>query len=576
MQVLIGGTRLLFSLPCYGLIGLAALLSLLHLTAVRPKPNLLCLIATMAFMGYVLVRAFTSPVEYLARADIYAVLGGLLIYLIVACALTAARARNWILFGLFLVAIVHILVGVVQFRQGNNFMPIKWLQRFDYGKRASGFYVCPNHLAGLLEVLGMFGLSIACWSRYPVWAKLLVGYAAAACYFGVILTGSRGGYLSTAASIAVFAGLSLWLSRRSSTGLFWRIGLFGAAAATVAAIGVSFFIARSDFLTNRARLIYEPHNMRVELWQAAIQQWNLAPVFGTGSGTYLYYGRQFRSDSMQLDPVRAHNDYLDLLAEYGCAGVAVFLFFIIAHLTAARRNLVQLAPDPVLGWKRPLSNALALQIGAVGSIAAYLVHSIFDFNLHIPANVLLMAFVFAIIANPGRERQGSLARPGAALVGWRLLPAALGIVLIIQAIRLVPPEYLAEQARVALRREHAGTTIRYVERALAADRKNPNLYDYLGRAQVMRAKARTKPEEQAWFYGQALTAFHTGWQLAPRDEDFPLQLAYVYDTLGRFREAEWMYNVALDLDPRSIWAKQFYARHLELWRNGGTPVRTGG
>ena len=88
-------------------------------------------------------------------------------------------------------------------------MLIPFLQRADYGHRASGFYVCPNHLAGVLEVLGIIGLSITCWSRWPVWSKLLIGYLVCVCYAGVALTGSRGGYLSVAASLIVFAILSL-------------------------------------------------------------------------------------------------------------------------------------------------------------------------------------------------------------------------------------------------------------------------------------------------------------------------------------------------------------------------------
>src|SRR5439155_1500716 len=97
----------------------------------------------------------------------------------------------------------------IQFRDGNNFMLIPFLQRFDYGRRASGFYVCPNHLAGALEVLGIFGVSLVCWSRFPTWSKLIIAYVTAVSYAGVLLTGSRGGYASTIASLIVFAGLSL-------------------------------------------------------------------------------------------------------------------------------------------------------------------------------------------------------------------------------------------------------------------------------------------------------------------------------------------------------------------------------
>jgi hypothetical protein len=382
----------------------------------------------------------------------------------------------------------------------------------------------------------------------------------------LLLTGSRGGYLSTIASVIVFGVISLWLSRQRGTASFWRIGAVGGAVAVVIAVAVILGIGKNDYLSGRAQNIFETQNMRVDLWRAAIQQWKLAPAFGTGSGTYLYYGRQFRTDRMQVDPVRAHNDYLDLLAEYGCAGAALFLVFLVAHLRNGLAKVARAAERRMAQSRRMLSNGLALQIGAVAAVSAYIVHSAFDFNLHIPANVLLMAFVFGILANPANDRSEKTLRPTWPVMFWRLLPSAIAVIVVVQCIRLIRGEYFAERARTALRRNHAGTTIHLAESALETERKNPNLYDYIGRAQLMRADARTKPDEKPWFYQRALTAFEDGRKLAPLDEDFSLQLGYTYDKLGRFTEAEWMYYNALRLDPRSIWAKHFYQAHLDLWR----------
>ena len=61
-EVFIGGTRLLFGLPAYLLLATAALFSLGELRRVKARPSPLCLAATGLFLGYVLVRGFTSPV----------------------------------------------------------------------------------------------------------------------------------------------------------------------------------------------------------------------------------------------------------------------------------------------------------------------------------------------------------------------------------------------------------------------------------------------------------------------------------------------------------------------------------
>ena len=46
------------------------------------------LLCAALFFGYILARALLSPVPYLARSDIYSVLGGLLVYFFVACIFT--------------------------------------------------------------------------------------------------------------------------------------------------------------------------------------------------------------------------------------------------------------------------------------------------------------------------------------------------------------------------------------------------------------------------------------------------------------------------------------------------------
>ncbi|MGZ5018901.1 MAG: hypothetical protein ACXWAV_00570, partial [Chthoniobacterales bacterium] len=77
--------------------------------------------------------------------------------------------------------------------------------------------------------------------------------------------------------------------------LFWSLGGVGILAAAILAVAVTAAVKRSPYLTNRAQNTFELSNMRVDLWNGALQQWKLEPIFGTGSGTYLYYGRLFRT-----------------------------------------------------------------------------------------------------------------------------------------------------------------------------------------------------------------------------------------------------------------------------------------
>src|SRR5438132_4500549 len=132
-------------------------------------------------------------------------------------------------------------------------MLIPFLQRFDYGRRASGFYVCPNHLAGFLEVVGLFGLGAICWGRWPRWARILIGYLVAVCYLGLALTMSRAGYLSASVGLLVFLVVSLVVLLRGGSRGYWKIAAGAAVAALILAITVVFLADKRFYLRTRAQ-----------------------------------------------------------------------------------------------------------------------------------------------------------------------------------------------------------------------------------------------------------------------------------------------------------------------------------
>jgi O-antigen ligase len=566
IQVLIGGTRLIFSFPSYAILALVALLTLFLFRQPRPRPAQICLITSAIFFGYILVRGFFSPVVYTARQDIYSVVGGLIVYWFVALFCTSAKQRAWIVISLFGLALVHVLIGAIQFRDGNNFMLIPFLQRVDYGRRASGFYVCPNHLAGALEVLGVFGLSLVCWSRFPTWSKLLIGYVSAVCYAGVLLSASRGGYASSVTSLFVLAVLSLIVLRRAGTRLVWSIGGVGALAALI--IGGSAFLVmkKSDFLADRANNALNTAPVRLDMWHAAVEEWKSAPVVGTGSGTYLYYGRKFRTERVQQDPVNAHNDYLHLLAEYGIIGGLLFLLFLGTHLHNGWKNFQRLGPKRVVISNNLLSTSLALNLGALAAVAAYIVHSFVDFNLHIPANVLLLAFVFGVLANAGIQRETEDSAVPMPILWWRAVLPALGAFLAIQCVRLLPGEYFAEHARSTLRDNQPDVAIRFALRGLETEKHNPFLYQYLASAKLTRCDTLPGAGERASCYEDALSALTKARELAPSDRSFLVPLAATYDALDRFPEAEWIFYEARQWDPKSIYLNEIYKYHLSRWQ----------
>jgi tetratricopeptide (TPR) repeat protein len=273
---------------------------------------------------------------------------------------------------------------------------------------------------------------------------------------------------------------------------------------------------------------------------------------------------------MQSDPIDVHNDYLHLLCEYGAIGAAGFLLFLYAHLRHGLQSFIQFGPRRTARGGSPLSNRLALSIGALCAVAAYIVHSTVDFNLHIPANALLLAFVFGLIANPDIKQTSETLHPAGNFLP-RIAVALLGAALLVQGARLFPGEYYAEHARAALRDENPSAAISFAQTALRREKQNPDIFFYLGRASRALAHHLKQGEDPTPFYRAAVAAFERASTLAPLDETYPLDMASTYDEMGNFAEAERMYALARARDPRSTDVANLYQVHLKLWHQANQP-----
>ena len=295
-------------------------------------------------------------------------------------------------------------------------------------------------------------------------------------------------------------------------------------------------------------------NVRRDLWQAALRQWNLAPVFGTGSATYLYYGRLLRNPNVDRDPVYTHSDYLQLLADYGIiGGIAIGAVVVVHCATWSAQLLADWVAKRVAVSHLLFSNGLALNIGRAGCarrLRSPRGLSILTFTFRRIA--LLLAFVFAILANDGVCVIVKCWRSRRTDIFWRLTLSALAVALVVQSVRLFPGEYFSERARVAVRDNKPAVAILNATRGLQYDPKNPDLFDRLGQAW----EAARRPERQSSggmipFTTKRSTLFTKARSLAPQDELYALDLATTLDAAKRFPEAEWNFYDALQLDPQS-------------------------
>lgn len=85
----------------------------------------------------------------------------------------------------------------------------------------------------------------------------------------------------------------------------------------------------------------------------------------------------------------AHNDYLHFFAELGLFLAAVMAWMIVAVYGRGLKKI-----------KNPSRLVRGTTLGALSGITAIIVHSFFDFNLHIPANAILFTVLAALVIAP--------------------------------------------------------------------------------------------------------------------------------------------------------------------------------
>lgn len=549
MEIGIGGARLIYTIPGVCLVALAGILAIFLVTRTDRRPSTWGLASALVFSAYILTRNRLSEIDHLGRIQFYIMAGTLIMYLLAALFLTEPRHRKYFFYFLMFLAVIQVAVGFYQFAKVNGWMPLPWAQRRDDVWRASGFFISPNHFSGLLEIIGLMALSFLIWSRSPAFGRVLLGYVVLACAAGVAISGSRGGYLSLAFGFFVFFLLSLYAWYHVRRQQFAVIATGSAIGGAAVLCGLLWVMFQSQTLKLRFLAINDPENMRFLLWDSAIQQFLLSPWFGTGAFSFFYYGRLFRNPAVQHDPIHVHNDYLQLLADYGVIGAILFLVLLVVHLGAGLAGMRVLVRR-LSQMQESQGDGLALVIGAISVIGAYMVHSVVDFNMHLTVNALLIGFLFGILATTSSSIAGVKpvsVGPLAKVIRY-VLPLG-SLALLLYAVPKIQGEYYSERARVALRDENFLESLAFAQQGLKDDKKNPDLFYYAGEA--AREAALREPERAEELRTQAVSYLTEGLKIFPYDSRLALKLGQAQSNSGMYFDASESISYAEEIDPSS-------------------------
>lgn len=285
---------------------------------------------------------------------------------------------------------------------------IYWIRETAQGGEPFGPYVNRNHFAGYMEIaipltigyiLAQSPLRIdrlAIRERLLLWTSqhtsksILLLFAAIFMGTALLLTGSRGGLVSFAGSMIFFVIMAV--SKRSARSRVVRLAMTYCGLVLIAAVWIG---GNSAFLSleRLEKTFQEPFaEERAILWRDTLRMANDYVRFGSGFNTFEEVFPAYKTSTAQTIFQYAHNDYLQLLAEGGIVAFGLVVWFIVVWYR-----------EVTVRWlKRHDPLAVYLALGGMTAVFAMLIHSLTDFNLHIPANAIVTVTVLSITLNAAR------------------------------------------------------------------------------------------------------------------------------------------------------------------------------
>lgn len=555
----LGGTHAEFFAVMAGL-GVAALLLWLVRIWLKPDGALLwppLAWAVVAFLLYAALRGQAAVVEYTARGELLHLALYGTVFFVTLNNLNRQHSANWMAGALIVVATFAAMYSVSQFLTKSSHV-WHFVRPETYAGRGSGTYICPNHLAGLLEIALPLALAYLLSGRLGHLTRIFVGYAVLVMIAGLVSTESRGGWAAAALSLLVLLAVLLGQRGQRLPALIVLVIL------TVAAVWIVSEVKSTSTRVDKALNPDKLDDPRFKIWPAAVKIWQGNFWGGAGPGHFDHLFRLHRDGVIQARPGRAHNNYLDALADYGVAGAALIATAFVVLFVGVFRvwKHVQREGDD---FRSRQSNRMAFVLGGSVAVLSLLLHSVVDFNFHIPANATAVVVIMALLAAHYRFATDNFwVQPG---LVTRAVTTALGLVV---AAWLAHGAFLRAHEQTLLARSDAAPNaeaqLALLAQAHALEPANADTSFAIG--EVKRVTAWERQGEYRELAAEAMVWFDRAAVLNPYDGYSRLRYGMCLDFLGERELAERHFLRALALDPNGGFTLAHVAWHyaqLDDW-----------
>jgi len=432
-----------------------------------------------------------------------------------------------------------------------------------------------NHFAAYMLLAIPLGAAMASVS-VSLAVRTIFSFMSSVMVVGLFLSLSRAGRMCFILGLILLVIL-LQIRRKVKKALPLFLILFVFLIIFVMLIGAPFFLQRLESVLTPLKA----YSNRLLILQDSIQIAADFPVFGTGLGTYGEIAQIYKANDWQVSYAFAHNEPIQLLSETGLIGfvsLSVFMFLYIYSVF-------------IIWLKRREHFSAYVTLGCIISLFAFMLHSLFDFVFHVPADALLFFIILALVFRVVyyKEEQGLLIVPKRELTlslsgkaGVFFIVLLVVIFLEILVVRRYQAEALFEKidnyAEAGMRRSIGGSndygSMEEIDRVIALNPLNSKYY--AKRGDFLAGEASNSQHLQDIKVGQlesldrdkilaAKEDYLKAISLNPTHADYHLRLGWLYYTfLNQEESGEKEFKKALLLDPKNLNIRKYISEYIEV------------
>jgi len=276
-----------------------------------------------------------------------------------------------------------------------------------------GPFVNPNHFAGYMEMVIPVAIGLFIWqwrnlvrdqtrSFREFFIKIgsedgckliLFSFLIIFMVGALFLSASRGGVISFLASM-IYLLVMLVREEKARRNILIVVVLLISTFSFLVWMGIRPLVEEFSTVQDISR-DYDIQ-YRFQNWRDCLRLVRDFPLFGVGLDAFPSLFPKYKTSSLEYSYLYLENDYLQLLCEMGVAGFGIFLWLVLSFVRAMGSLHSKYGGEGVNGIRH------ICLYGCLTGVVAIMIHSFWDFNMHIPSNALLFSIIMGLAIAGGR------------------------------------------------------------------------------------------------------------------------------------------------------------------------------